>query len=59
MRKHNESHAYALISALSVRPYDDSEYNQPYCTKNEGKYIYKTKLQTQKKILAISQIDIE
>ena len=38
-----------------------SEYNQPYSTKNEGKYIYKTKLQTQRKKLAISisNIDIE
>ena len=37
------------LTTLSVCPYDDSEYNQPYSTKNEGKYIYKTKLQTQKK----------
>ena len=45
------------LTTLSVRPYDDSEYNQPYCTKNVGKYIYKTKLRTQKKCwLFLSQI---
>ena len=46
------------LTTLSVRTYDDSEYNQPYSTKNEGKYIYKTKLQTQKKYwLLLSQLD--
>ena len=30
------------LTTLSVRPYDDSENNQPYSKKNEGNYIYKT-----------------
>ena len=53
----NLMHSNQFLTTLSIRSYDDYEYNQPYSTKNEGKYIYKTKLQKQKKYwLFLSQI---